>query len=187
MTTSPSTPTTPPDHPLRPLRAELALARAHSEALIEGLDPDQVMWRPHPDSSAIGWHLGHQAAVAHYLMRNLTAAEPSLDPTLDRLFDSANPERGRGELPPLDELLAYRAASARAVDTTVAKIERGEVGAPDQLSLIAGGMVRAMINHEYQHATWIAEVRATLTDAAAPEPRSTHLILVDGYQVLDVG
>ncbi len=44
------------------------------------LSPDEVTWRPHEDFSAIGWHLGHQAHVARFVIRNLTAAEPSPDP-----------------------------------------------------------------------------------------------------------
>ena len=163
------------------LVAELALARQYSEALVEALDPDQIAWRPHDDSSAIGWHLGHQAVVAHFMIRNLTAAEPSFDPALDAVFDSATPEPDRGSLPPFDELLAYRHAIAASTDRTIGRIIAGDVGAPEQLTIVATGLLRAVIIHEYQHDTWIREVRDTLTDVPAPSPTSTDLVDVEGY------
>jgi hypothetical protein len=163
---------------------EYRLAQSYCTALVDALTADQIRWRPHERSSAIGWHLGHQAAVAHYLARNLTAAEPSIDPLLDRLFDSATPETARGELPALDRLLAYRDEAATRVETTVTRIAAGEIGAPDQLPMIAAVMMRAVVNHEYQHGLWIREVRDTLTEIPAPEPRSSRLIVVDGYHVL---
>src|SRR5699024_8426954 len=82
--------------PLPELLAEYDRALAYTEDLWRDLDPDEVVWRPHQDSSAIGWHLGHQAHVAHFMVRNLTAAEPSPDPDLDGIMDSANPEQFRG-------------------------------------------------------------------------------------------
>jgi hypothetical protein len=166
------------------LLSELRSARDYSESLVAALDPDQIAWRPHVDSSAIGWHLGHQSFVAHVMLRNLTAAEPSIDPALDRLFDSATPEPARGDLPPLAELLGYRRAVARSTETTIGRIVAGEVGAPEQLSIVAAGLLRAVVNHEYQHDAWIAEVRAGLTDAPAPVPVSNRLTLIEGYWVL---
>lgn len=169
---------------IRALLHEFVVARAYSEALIAPLDPDQIAWRPHEHSSAIGWHLGHQAAVAHYLVRNLTAAEPSIDPELDRLFDSATPEPQRGDLPPLDATLDYRIRSAQFVDRAIGRIVDGDVGAPEQLRLIADGVMRAVIHHEYQHATWIREVRDNFTDVASPTPDSGRLRMIEGYHVL---
>lgn len=89
---------------LRPLPREYDRARASTDELWKDLTPDEVAWRPHENSSGIGWHLGHQAAVAHFMIRNLTAAEPSPDPALDGLMDSANPERFRGALPTIRRL-----------------------------------------------------------------------------------
>ena len=89
---------------LNALLREYDRARAYTDDLWRDLTPDEVTWRPHEDSSAIGWHLGHQAHVAHFMVRNLTAAEPSPDPELDALMDSANPERFRGALPTVGRL-----------------------------------------------------------------------------------
>ena len=65
---------------LSELLVEHAASLAYTNSLVADLSEREVHWRPVPKSSAIGWHLGHQAAVAHYMVRNLTAAEPSPDP-----------------------------------------------------------------------------------------------------------
>lgn len=170
---------------LRELLDEHAHAQRYSLALVAGLSAADVAWRPHADSSAIGWHLGHQGAVNHYLVRNLTAASASLNTEFDRLFDSATPEPDRGELPPLADIVAYREAIAAGTRTVVGRIAAGDVGAPDQLARVAERLLCALVDHEYQHAAWIGEVRATLVDDAPPEPTSTRLTQVDGYWMLD--
>lgn len=164
---------------------EYHAARAYSLALVEALTPVDISWRPDENSSAIAWHLGHQAAVNHYMMRNLTAAEPSINATFDALFDSATPERARGALPALAWILDYRHAIGARTAETVDRIADGGVGAPAQLALVARGVLTAVVNHEYQHAKWIDEVRSTLTGVVSPTPTSDALRLVDGYYVLD--
>lgn len=167
------------------LLAEYERALAHTESLWADLTDEELRWRPHPESSAIGWHLGHQAAVAHFLVRNLTAAEPSPDPELDAVMDSATPERDRGDLPDSARLRAYRDAVADRVRFRIGNIVAGDVGAPDQLTLIARGLLTAVINHEYQHDQWIGEVRAQDLGKALPDrPTSPLLTIVDGYLVL---
>jgi hypothetical protein len=170
--------------PLDALLDEYRRVRAWSLALTRDLDADQIAWRPHDDSSAIGWHLGHTGAVNHYLVRNLTAATPSLDEGLDRLFDSATVEPARGALPPLARILAYREAVAAFTETTIARIAAGDVGAPEQLAIIAEGLLTAAVNHEYQHDRWITEVRADLGVPAAPPVPGERCELVEGYVVL---
>ena len=167
------------------LVGELRRAWAHTDALWLDLDPDEVAWRPHEQSSAIGWHLGHQAAVAHYMVRNLLAAEPSPDAELDSLMDSATPEASRGDLPGIDRLRRYRTAVADRVIARVDAVATGAVGAPDQLLVVAGGVVRALVNHEYQHDQWIGEVRSRDLGRARPDPpASPNLTVIDGYTVL---
>lgn len=167
--------------PLDALLVEYAAAQDYSLELVDGLDDAQIAWRPNENSSAIGWHLGHQAAVNHYLVRNLTAAEVTFDGDFDRVFDSATPEPDRGTLPPLDAIISYRQAIARSTVRVINRIADGDVGAPDQLQLIAQGMVIAIINHEYQHAKWIDEVSATMSERPTPVPNSNRLHQVDGY------
>ena len=61
----------------------------------------------------------------------------------------------------------------------------GAVGAPEQLLVVAAGVVRALVNHEYQHYQWIAEVRGRDLGRAVPEaPTSPNLTVLDGYTVL---
>lgn len=163
---------------------EYAAAQAYSIALIDGLEADQVAWRPNENSSAIGWHLGHQAAVNHHMVRNLTAAEVTFNAEFDRVFDSATPEPGRGDLPSLPEIIEYRSSIAASTARIIDMIDRGDVGAPEQLRLIAGGMLQAIVNHEYQHAKWIGEVASTMTSSPPATPRSERLSQVDGYYYL---
>lgn len=164
---------------------ELGRAWAYTDSLWLDLSDDEVTWRPSPQSSAIGWHLGHQAAVAHYTVRNLLAAEASLDPELDALMDSATPEAYRGELPERARLQRYRSAVAERVLARVDAVRTGTVGAPAQLHVVADGVVRALVNHEYQHAQWIGEVRQRdLGHPLPPRPSSPRLTSIDGYVVL---
>ncbi|MGI9621219.1 MAG: DinB family protein [Acidimicrobiales bacterium] len=166
------------------LTVSYVAAKVHSLRLTEDLTQHQLDWRPVEDSSAIGWHLGHQASVNHFMVRNLTAAEPSIDPGFDRLFDSATPERERGVLPPLVEIVDYRSAVEESTRRVLGLIAAGDVGAPAQLRIVAEGLLIALINHEYQHSEWIGEVRHELAGSAAPAPTDDTLSRVDGYWVL---
>jgi len=171
--------------PLHPLVDAYKSAQSYSLDLVAGLASDEVSWRPSEASSSIAWHLGHQGAVNHYLVRNLTAAETSFNTRFDAVFDSATPEPKRGDLPSLDEIVSYRGQIAASTLATIDKIASGDVGAPAQLSAIATAMLHAIINHEYQHAKWIGEVRARFTDLPAPLPSDSRLVTVDGYYMVD--
>ena len=170
---------------LAELMVEYEQARDYTLSLIAELDDGAIRWRPREQASGIGWHLGHQAAVNHFMIRNLTAAEPSIDPTLDALFDSANPEPRRGQLPPLAEILEYRDTVATRTRAIVERIATGGVSAPAQLSVVATSLLVSLINHEYQHDCWIGEMRAMLGCSASPDPVSTRLTTIDGYLVLN--
>ncbi|MEV7372957.1 DinB family protein [Streptomyces sp. NPDC090301] len=171
-------------HDLPDLLREYDSARAYTDDLWKDLSPDEVTWRPHENSSAIGWHLGHQAHVAHFMIRNLTAAEPSPDPELDELMDSANPEKFRGALPTVARLAAFRDTVAERVHARIGAIATGRVGAPTQLTIVGAHLLVALINHEYQHDQWISEVRAeSLGHALPPDPVSGRLARIDGYLV----
>ena len=119
------------------------------------------------------------------MVRNLTAAEPSPDPALDQLMDSANPEPARGELPHLDRLITFRTTVAERVHARMADIDQGRVGAPAQLRIISQHLLTAVINHEYQHDRWIGEVRTRDLGHALPDdPASGRLTQVDGYTMV---
>ncbi|MFF7656747.1 DinB family protein [Streptomyces sp. NPDC007983] len=173
-------------HEVAALLREYDRARAYTDALWKDLSPDEVTWRPHDNSSAIGWHLGHQAHVAHFVVRNLTAAEPSPDPELDALMDSAQPEKFRGALPTVTRLAEFRDTVAERVHARMNDIAVGRVAAPAQLTVVATHLLVALINHEYQHDQWIGEVRAgDLGHALPPDPDTGQVSRVDGYLVLD--
>ncbi len=172
-------------HEIPDLLAEFDRATAYTDSLWADLTVDEVHWRPNEHSSAIGWHLGHQAAVAHYMVRNLTAAEPPLDAELDRLMDSATPEPERGVLPDLDRLHSYRTRTAERLHVRMGDIASGAVGAPHQLAHIAVGLIIAVTNHEYQHSQWIGEVRSQDLGRSLPDrPASDLLGEVDGYLMI---
>ena len=174
-----------PEPTIAELLDEYERAIGYTDSLWIDLRDDQITWRPHEESSAIGWHLGHQAAVTHYMIRNLTAAEALIDPELDALMDSATAEADRGELPGRERLAAYRDTVAERVRFRITNIDNGNVGAPAQLRIIAHTLLTATINHEYQHSKWIGEVRLDAHGSdLPPDPVSRHLRVVDGYFVI---
>lgn len=162
-------------------------ALAHTDDLWSDLTVDEVHWRADQNSSAIGWHLGHQPAVAHFMVRNLTAAEPSIDAALDALMDSATPPSERGDLPDLEQLRWYRDTVADRVRLRIGDIRDGNVGAPEQLTVVARVLLVSVINHEYQHSKWIGEVRHDVHGRALPDaPTSPLLSTLDGYHVVSI-
>ena len=174
-----------PMYEIRQLLDEFDRSLAYTESLWADLSDDEVRWRPDDQSSAIGWHLGHQAAVSHFMVRNLTAAEPPLDAALDRLMDSATPESDRGVLPTVEALRDFRTRAAERLRFRIGNIDRGDVGAPAQLRHIAVGLLLGVINHEYQHSQWIGEVRSRDLGHALPDrPTSDLLTELDGYLVI---
>ena len=172
-------------HEVEALLREYDRARAYTDELWKDLTPDEVTWRPHENSSAIGWHLGHQAHVAHFMIRNLTAAEPSPDPALDGLMDSALPEQFRGALPSVRRLSAFRDTVAERVHARIGDIAAGKVSAPTQLTIVATCLLTALIN---------PRVPARPVDQRSPcrplghalpaDPESGHVRRIDGYLVL---
>lgn len=158
---------------------------AFTDALWRDLPEEELRWRPRPEFSPIGWHLGHQAAVAHFMVRNLTAAEPSPDPEVEPMMDSATPEADRGDLPSSDRIARYRAAVAQRVHVRMRDVAEGRVGAPNQLRVVAQHLLVALINHEYQHDQWISEVRRAELGRDLPSPpASARLSEIDGYTVI---
>lgn len=171
--------------PIDDLVDEYERALDYTDSLWLDLPSDEVHWRPHEQFSGIGWHLGHQAAVAHFMVRNLTAAEPSPDPELDALMDSSTPEPERDPLPSVERLAAFRSAVADRLRYRIGSIASGDVGAPRQLDVIARTLLVAVVNHEYQHSQWIGEVRHESLGHDLPiRPTSPLLSEIDGYLVL---
>lgn len=172
---------------LAELLDEYDRALSYTETLWRDLPDEEIRWRPRQDFSPIAWHLGHQAAVAHYMLRNLVAAEPSPDQGLESLMDSARPERDRGDPPGLSRIADYRAFVAERVHLRVRDIASGSVGAFNQLRFVGQHLLVALVNHEYQHDQWISEVRQRdLGHPLPPRPVSERLVQIDGYTLLAV-
>ncbi len=169
------------------LLAEYDRARAYTDDLWRDLSADEVVWRPDESSSAIGWHLGHQGHVAHFMVRNLTAAEPSPDPELDELMDSSYPEKFRGALPTVERLALYRDTVAERVHARLGDIAGRRVSSPDQMTVVGTHLLTALINHEYQHDQWIGEVRSRDLGHPLPDDPVTDAVRrIDGYLVLNL-
>jgi hypothetical protein len=100
-------------------------------------------------------------------------------------MDSANPEPERTGLPSVERLTTFRSAVADRVRARVKAVDAGQVGSPDQLRTVAQTLLIALINHEYQHDQWVAEVRARDLGHALPDdPETARLTRVDGYLML---
>jgi len=168
------------------LLEEYDRALAYTDSLWTDLSAEEISWREHDEASGIGWHIGHQPAVAHFMVRNLTAAEPPITAALDSLMDSATPEAERGTLPDRSTLASYRDEVAERVRFRIGNIDTGKVGAPVQLRIIAHTLMVAVINHEYQHSKWVGEVRTDVHGKELPPaPTSDRLSVVDGYYVIE--
>jgi hypothetical protein len=101
-------------------------------------------------------------------------------------MDSANPEQFRGALPTVDRLTEFRRVVAERVHARVGAIAAGQVGAPQQMTVIATQLLTALVNHEYQHDQWIGEVRAEQLGHTLPsDPVSSSVCRLDGYLVLN--
>ena len=64
-------------------------------------------------------------------------------------------------------------------------VNTGQVGAPEQLGAVSQTLLVALINHEYQHDQWVAEVRGRDLGHPLPDdPGTARLTRVDGYLML---
>ena len=169
---------------LATLREEYDLALQYTCRLYEDLPEPDVQWRPMQKSSAIAWHLGHQAAVNHFLLRNLFDAEPSIEPRFDALFDAANPEENRGNLPPLAYIVDYRQAIAARTHACVKELVNATHAPPVQRAQAMKTILVNLINHEYQHDRWIGEMRQKRGHSIPRTHPSQRARLVDGYWML---
>jgi len=166
------------------LRDEYDRARHYTPSLFADLPEADVYWRPALQSSGIGWHRGHQAAVNQVLVRNVLAAELSLNPQFDVLFDAVTLEEQRGTLPPLHTLLTYREAIARRTHAHLEAVLAGTRPAAQQATYALGPLLVSLINHEYQHDCWVREMRALLGREQPDVVFSRHVRQVDGYWAL---
>jgi hypothetical protein len=169
------------------LLAEYARALAYTDSLRSDLTPDEVRWRPNELSSPIGWHLGHQATIAHFIMRNMGGVtEPSPAPDIEPMMDSTSPVLLRGQLPDLDRLIRLRTTVADRVQTRIATIAGGTGPGAAPMRSIGAALLISMINHEYHHDQWIAQVRSKGLGHELPDPPASEFLSAqDHFLVID--
>ncbi len=122
--------------------------RATTEALVEGLTPDDCMVQSMPDASPIKWHLAHTSWFFEQFILGPAGVAP-FDARYSALFNSyyvgagtRHPRPHRGDLsrPPLTQVLSYR---QHVTDAIAARLPR--------LDAAALQLVRLGIEHEQQH------------------------------------
>ena len=136
------------------LRQRYAEVRAATDALREGLSPEDCVVQSMTEASPIQWHLAHTSWFfeTFVLARAVPGYRP-FDPHFGYLFNSyyetvgervARPRRGLQTRPGLSEVLAYRAHVDREMG---ALLERGG----ERVTGDAAAVVELGLNHEQQH------------------------------------
>ena len=143
-------------HPDRIEQADLAArymrVRAATEALAQGLSPEDCALQSMPDASPVKWHLAHTTWFfeTFVLEKHASPHEP-FHPEFRYLFNSyynalgepfSRAQRGMLSRPGLDEILHYRAH----VDTRLRGLLEGRPLPRAALELVELGL-----NHEQQH------------------------------------
>lgn len=143
--------------------------RARTEALVEGLSPEDCGAQAFTEASPAKWHLAHTTWFFEtFLLAELVPGYRPFDASFRMLFNSyydavgerpLQARRGLLTRPPLDEVLAYR----RAVDAAMAELlARGGAEAAARLDL---GLA-----HEEQHQELILSDGLALFAAHPLEP-----------------
>ncbi|MEY2644688.1 MAG: hypothetical protein RLZZ611_1337 [Cyanobacteriota bacterium] len=142
--------------PAADLLNRLRRIREHSEALITGLEPEDLCLQGMADASPAKWHLGHTSwFFEEFLLRQHPGGgsyEPA-DPRWRYLFNSyyeavgprqPRPERGLLTRPPIAAVLAWRQRVTAALEELVEQLQT----AGDRAGL---NLVELGLQHEQQH------------------------------------
>jgi len=156
--------------PAAALLPRLRRIREHTEALISGLEPEDLCLQGMADASPAKWHLGHTSwFFEEFLLRDQAAGDAGAcgggtgvpyEPADTRwryLFNSyyeavgprqPRPQRGLLTRPPIGAVLAWRRRVTTAVAELVETLEAraGEPAATAKLALVELGL-----QHEQQH------------------------------------
>jgi ergothioneine biosynthesis protein EgtB len=141
--------------PAAALLPRLRRIRERSEALIAGLEPEDLCLQGMADASPAKWHLGHTSwFFEEFLLRQRAAS--SYEPADERwryLFNSyyeavgprqPRPERGLLTRPPIADVLAWRQRVTNALEALVEQLKAADDAAG--LALVELGL-----QHEQQH------------------------------------
>jgi ergothioneine biosynthesis protein EgtB len=134
------------------LRADFLAVRHMTEALAEGLTPEDCMLQSMPDASPVKWHLAHTSWFFEQFVLGPRGIAP-VNPAYAALFNSyyvgagpRHPRLRRGDLsrPSLAEVMAYR----QRVTQAVAALLQADADAP---SAPLHALVTLGLHHEQQH------------------------------------
>jgi len=136
----------------RDLARRLAAARASTDALFALLTPEGLLERPIAERHRLVFYLGHLEAFDWNLLCRDALGQPSLDPSLERLFafgidplDGQVPRDGPAEWPARRTIEAFNRRARQAVDAALAR-------APLQGWLEGGWAAHLAIEHRLMHA-----------------------------------
>ncbi|MCW7539810.1 ergothioneine biosynthesis protein EgtB [Aquabacterium sp. A7-Y] len=146
----PPAPAAPPAAPA--LLATFRAVRRQTDALVEGLTPEDCMLQSMADASPVKWHIAHTTWFFEtFVLERAPGGWRPVDPAYRRLFNSyyvgvgerhPRPERGLLSRPSFAEVQSYR----RTVEQQVAALLEQRALAPDLLALVELGL-----HHEQQH------------------------------------
>ena len=153
----------PAPSPAQALLARLRAVRRRSEALIAGLEPEDLVLQGMADASPAKWHLAHTAwffeefllrpalEQGHPPLSGYTPAEPRWRHLFNSYYEAVGsrhprPERGLLSRPPIAAVLAWRARIDEALEALVAALDLQQPATALTLARLELG-----IQHEQQH------------------------------------
>jgi gamma-glutamyl hercynylcysteine S-oxide synthase len=151
--------------PATPLRAELAAARAHTDALFELVAPRTLYERPVPDRHRLIFYLGHLEAFDWNMLARGVRDEPAFNPAFDQLFEfgidpapGAAPADSASDWPGIPEVRAYNERVRARIDALWDKC-------PSQ-------MQHVVLEHRWMHAETLCYLLHQLDHALKRGPRA---------------
>ena len=143
--------------PLPQRLQRLLQVRRHSEALIEGLEPEDLCLQGMADASPPKWHLGHTSWFFEtFLLLPHQPDHEGADPRWGYLFNSYydavgarlnRPQRGLLSRPPIDAVLAWRHRVNAGLEQLHGDLDQRP--APERQQLLA--LLELGLQHEQQH------------------------------------
>jgi ergothioneine biosynthesis protein EgtB len=137
--------------------SRLRAVRAHSEALIAPLAPEDLCLQGMVDASPPKWHLGHTTWFFDiFLLSPHLEGWPALDERWGFLFNSyydavgarhPRPQRGLLTRPPMEAVLAWRRRVNEGLEELLAELE----GQPPERAARALWLLELGLQHEQQH------------------------------------
>ncbi len=135
------------------LARRYALVRRQSLALIDGLEPEDMVIQSMPDASPTKWHLAHTSWFFETFVLASDSAYRAFDPSFGYLFNSyyeavgprhPRPERGMLSRPTVQCVVQYRGHVDRAMASLLARADDKELAG-------LAPLIELGLHHEQQH------------------------------------